>query len=182
MKRSFANMQAQILSPITPASQYKQTLRRLASELSDILRNPIEGIDALPIDGNLFNWTGTIFGPEGTPYSGGKFELNIQFPKNYPLKPPVIKFATKVYHPNVDSWSGHVSLSVLGDEWTPALTIGKLVLSIQAFLGSPDTEDAIMPEIASEFARDKELYEKTARDWTRNYASGDGAIESTLEE
>lgn len=39
---------------------------------------------------------GTISGPEGTPYEGGRFEVDILIPKQYPFEPPKMKFETKV--------------------------------------------------------------------------------------
>ena len=49
----------------------------------------------------MAKWIVTIPGPVGTPYEGGKFDVDIDFSDNYPFKCPKIKFMTKVYHPNI---------------------------------------------------------------------------------
>ena len=66
-------------------------------------------------------------GPGDSPYSGGVFFVNIHFPPDYPFKPPKVQFATKVYHPNVNS-QGSICLDILKEQWSPALTISKVIL------------------------------------------------------
>ena len=53
---------------------------------------------------------GTITGPEGTPYEGGVFDVDIIIPTEYPFEPPKMKFITKIWHPNVSSQTGAICL------------------------------------------------------------------------
>lgn len=46
---------------------------------------------------------------ENPPYNKGAFRIEVNFPAEYPFKPPKINFKTKIYHPNVDE-KGQVSL------------------------------------------------------------------------
>lgn len=66
--------------------------RRIQKELIDWEKNCVDGVHAEPIGDDLFKWTATIQGPLGSPYEEGQFKLHIEFPYEYPFKPP------KVYH------------------------------------------------------------------------------------
>jgi len=70
------------------------------------------------------------------------------FPPDYPYKPPSIKFKTPIYNPGV-SKGGEISIDILGHEFSPALTIRTLLLSITSLINSPDSniENAVSPEI-----------------------------------
>lgn len=46
-------------------------------------------------------------------YAGLKFKLSINFPPNYPMAPPAIKFDSPCYHPNVDINGGGICLDIL---------------------------------------------------------------------
>ena len=58
---------------------------------------------------DIHNWSAVIFGPDDTVYACGRFNLEITLPKDYPFKPPKIRFMTKIYHPNVSDW-GAISI------------------------------------------------------------------------
>ena len=58
-----------------------------------------------------------------SPYEGGKFKVEIHFPPEYPMKPPELKFQTKIYHPSVGSQDGAVGHEILGKNWAPTLNI-----------------------------------------------------------
>jgi len=84
-----------------------------------------------------------IVGPPGTPYEYGFFFYDIQFPDQYPIKPPSVKFCTgdgRVrFNPNLYV-EGKVCLSILGTwsgpSWTSSLTTRTVLLSIQSLLNS----------------------------------------------
>ncbi len=110
-------------------------------------------------------------GPSDSPYSGGVFFVTITFPPDYPFKPPKVQFQTKVYHPNINS-QGSICLDILKEQWSPALTISKVLLSICSLLTDPNPDDPLVPEIAQYYKGDRQRYEETAREWTRKYAMG----------
>ncbi|KAE9364171.1 ubiquitin-conjugating enzyme [Stipitochalara longipes BDJ] len=148
---------------------YLIPLQRIKKELSDLARDPPSSCSAGPVGDNLFVWKGTIIGPSNSRYSGGVFLLDIYFPSDYPANPPRIVFTTRVYHPNINT-KGEISLDILGSNYSPALTIGKVLLSITSFLDDPNPDDPLMPEIAYVYKKDRARYESTAREWTRKYA------------
>ena len=83
-----------------------QALKRIQKELKELNKNEDllteKGIIAGPIDdSDMFEWEAEIRGPEDSPYESGYFHLEIKFPKDYPFKPPVIYFTTKIFHVNI---------------------------------------------------------------------------------
>lgn len=147
------------------------SLRRIQKELSDITRDPPSSCSAGPVDeNNLYEWQATMMGPADSPYSGGVFFLHITFPTDYPFKPPKVSFTTKIYHPNINP-NGSICLDILKDQWSPALTISKVLLSISSLLTDPNPDDPLVPDIANLYKNDREKYEANAREWTRKYAN-----------
>ena len=106
------------------------TTMRSKKELGDLFLNPLPNCSAYLLnDNDLFTWEAKIIGPENSPYHNGVFKLRIEFPQDYPFKPPKIVFLTKIYHCNINS-SGGICLDILKDMWSPALTVNKILLSI----------------------------------------------------
>uniref|UniRef100_A0A493SVL0 UBC core domain-containing protein n=1 Tax=Anas platyrhynchos platyrhynchos TaxID=8840 RepID=A0A493SVL0_ANAPP len=86
-------------------------------------------LSAGPKGDNIYEWRSTILGPPGSVYEGGVFFLDITFTPEYPFKPPKVTFRTRIYHCNINS-QGVICLDILKDNWSPALTISKVLLSI----------------------------------------------------
>ena len=144
--------------------------KRIIRELNEFKNSDITNISAELDDNNRFRWKAIIFGPSDSPYEDGLFKLQIDFPENYPFKPPKIQFLTKIYHPNINS-SGNICLDILSNNWSPALTILKTLLSICSLLTDPNPDDPLVPEIANLLKLNKEKHDINAKNWTLEYAS-----------
>lgn len=147
------------------------SLRRIQRELIELKKDASENCSAGPRGENMYIWDGVIMGPTDSPFTGGVFNLEIHFPVDYPFKAPKCLFLTKIYHPNISA-QGHICLDILKDQWSPALTISKVLLSICSLLTDPNPKDPLVPAIANEYIQNKEKYEANAREWTLKYASG----------
>ena len=145
--------------------------KRILQEMKELKSSESETITAGPVsEDNIFNWTATIIGPKESPYEGGIFLLSIDFPKDYPFKPPKINFTTKIYHPNINS-GGSICLDILNSQWSPALTISKTLLSICSLLTDPNPDDPLVSSIAHTYKNDRTKYNEEAKMWTEKYAS-----------
>lgn len=85
---------------------------RIVKELAEVGKDDkVSGIKAVPVAaGDIRHLKGTIPGPQGTPYEGGIFEIDIVLPKQYPFEPPKMKYLTKIWHPNISSQTGAICL------------------------------------------------------------------------
>ena len=144
---------------------------RINKELELFTKDPPTNCSAGPLDDDIYHWQATIMGPSDSPYHGGVFYLDINFPEDYPYKPPKIRFNTKIYHPNINSGGG-ICLDILKDQWSPALTISKVLLSICSLLTDPNPDDPLVPSIAELYINNREEYNMQARAYTLQFASG----------
>jgi ubiquitin-conjugating enzyme E2 D/E len=108
-------------------------LKRIQRELQELGRDPPANCSAGPVGDDLFHWQATIMGPDDSPYSGGVFFLDIHFPADYPFKPPKVSFTTRIYHCNINS-NGGICLDILKDQWSPALTISKVIFFLLLYI------------------------------------------------
>ena len=142
---------------------------RIKKELEDFNKNAPSNCSAGPDGDDIFSWQATIMGPQDSPYEGGLFYLKIDFTKDHPFKPPKVKFTTKIYHCNISS-SGSICLDILKDEWSPALTISKVLLSICSLMTDPNPSDPLVPSIAEEYENNRKEHDRKAKEYTLYYA------------
>ena len=138
--------------------------------MTDFNKEELEGFSAGPEEeSDMFKWLASIPGPEESPYEGGTFNLSIEFPKDFPFKPPKVEFTTKVYHPNVKS-TGTICLDLLKDAWSPDISVSKILMAIQNLLINPNIEHPLEPDIAKQYTEDKAKYDETVKEWTEKFA------------
>ena len=143
--------------------------KRLKLEENELITNPPSNCSAGPISDDLLQWNASIIGPSDSPYAGGLFKLNITIPIKYPFSPPKIVFTTKIYHPNI-SYNGSICLDLLKTEWSPVLTISKILLSICSLLTDPNPDDPLVPSIAELYKTNIDEFNIKAKEWTQTYA------------
>lgn len=103
---------------------------------------------------------------------GGKYHIQIVLPKEYPFKPPVLSFKTKIYHPNVSNDErGAMCLGMLkAEEWKPPNKIAEVLKLVRAVLAAPQPDDAVETGIAEQFKNDRKSFDKVAKEWVGKYA------------
>ncbi|KAG9796289.1 ubiquitin-conjugating enzyme, partial [Aureobasidium melanogenum] len=195
----FLSRQPQDLFKPSSSDPTTMALKRINKELTDLGRDPPSSCSAGPIGddlvcrvpwppcGNLHTEsTFAVVSSTGKrqswvpPFQGGVFFLSIHFPTDYPFKPPKVNFTTRIYHPNINS-NGSICLDILRDQWSPALTISKVLLSICSMLTDPNPDDPLVPEIAHVYKTDRARYEATAREWTRNKGNSLKATDAPID-
>ncbi|XP_064907621.1 ubiquitin-conjugating enzyme E2 E1 isoform X3 [Patagioenas fasciata] len=144
--------------------------KRIQKELADITLDPPPNCSAGPKGDNIYEWRSTILGPPGSVYEGGVFFLDITFTPEYPFKPPKVTFRTRIYHCNINS-QGVICLDILKDNWSPALTISKVLLSICSLLTDCNPADPLVGSIATQYMTNRAEHDRMARQWTKRYAT-----------
>ncbi|KAM7295546.1 putative ubiquitin protein ligase [Ixodes scapularis] len=86
--------------------------RRIIKETQRLMAEPVPGISAIPDESNARYFHVVVAGPEGSPFEGGVFKLELFLPEEYPMSAPKVRFMTKIYHPNIDKL-GRICLDIL---------------------------------------------------------------------
>ncbi|XP_063416868.1 uncharacterized protein LOC134699107 [Mytilus trossulus] len=165
-------LESMMLQSTPPIEENSWRHRRLRSELKTLKSDPPEGIKATPLDRHCCHWQASITGPQGSPYEGGLFLLYLQIPQSYPMRPPKVRFITRIFHPNI-SRHGDVGLDSIHHNWSLALTISKVLISIQSLLTDPYCYVCMEPTIGKLFMKDRKEFNRIARLWTWKFAMHD---------
>lgn len=130
------------------------TLKRIHREIADVAKEDLGPITLRPTSDNLFLWKGSIPGPQGSPYEGGVFAVDVVLANDYPYVPspiprssphhfpcsfsaPKVTFTTRIYHMNISD-RGNICIDILKNNWSPALSLFKVMLSLSSLLTDPN--------------------------------------------
>nr|XP_033809517.1 ubiquitin-conjugating enzyme E2 L3 isoform X1 [Geotrypetes seraphini] len=140
-----------------------------AEELEEIRKCGMKNFRNIQVDeANLLTWQGLIV-PDNPPYDKGAFRIEINFPAEYPFKPPKVTFKTKIYHPNIDE-KGQVCLPVISAEnWKPATKTDQVIQSLIALVNDPQPEHPLRADLAEEYSKDRKKFLKNAEEFTKKY-------------
>jgi ubiquitin-conjugating enzyme E2 N len=142
---------------------------RIIKEIDRLNKNSPPGMSIVVDKDNIRYIKIALNGPDGSPYQGGVFKLEMYLGESYPMQPPKVRYLTKIYHPNVDK-IGRICLDILKDKWTPALQIQSVLLSLQVLMGNPNVDDPLDEQVASHWRANRKDAEKQAKLWTQQYA------------
>lgn len=147
----------------------KMAASRGLMELEEIRKCGMKNFRNIQVDeANLLTWQGLIV-PDNPPYDKGAFRIEINFPAEYPFKPPKITFKTKIYHPNIDE-KGQVCLPVISAEnWKPATKTDQVIQSLIALVNDPQPEHPLRADLAEEYSKDRKKFCKNAEEFTKKY-------------
>lgn len=144
------------------------------------------GIFGVPDEDNIMSWHGVIFGPEDTPWEGGTFKLTLEFTEEYPNKAPVVKFVSRMFHPNslllnqkehthtlqpfttrhaqTVYQNGSICLDILQNLWSPIYDVAGILTSIQSLLTDPNPASPANGEAARLYTENKREYDRRVRE------------------
>ena len=126
-------------------------MKRLQMELKQQISEPNYYYSIDVDEKNFMKWNILLLGPSDTIFEGGIFRCQIEFPKEYPNKPPSFKFVDKLYHPNIYP-DGKVCISILhegedqygyehiSERWNPSHSVNSILMSILSMLTAPNFE------------------------------------------
>ena len=106
------------------------------------------------------------------------FKARLEFPSNFPNHPPIIKFLTPIFHPNVYP-DGKVCISILhapgtdqfneqesaDERWRPILGVEAILISVVSMLmdPNPNLDSPANIDVAKLFKDDPKKYRREVR-------------------
>merc|ERR1711966_376545 len=113
---------------------------------------------------NAMKWNVMLQGPAESPFEGAVLQLEVNFPADYPFKPPKVVFAVPkaVYHPNVNE-DGTICLDILKTKYSPACSMPQVFEAIRSLLQFPSTDAPLRADVGRQYDEDREAYNANAK-------------------
>ncbi|CAN6478166.1 unnamed protein product [Victoria cruziana] len=93
------------------------------------------------------SWTGTIIGPPGTVHEGKIYQLKLFCDKDYPDRPPTVRFQSRINMTCVDQETGSVDpnqFSLLGN-WQRECTMEDILIQLKKEMALPQNRKLVQP-------------------------------------
>eukprot|EP00826_Nyctotherus_ovalis_P020232 TRINITY_DN1633_c0_g2_i7.p1 TRINITY_DN1633_c0_g2~~TRINITY_DN1633_c0_g2_i7.p1 ORF type:complete len:264 (-),score=65.78 TRINITY_DN1633_c0_g2_i7:102-893(-) len=144
--------------------------RRLASELKALQQSAGQGFSvSLPSESNIYIWNISFEGPRDSLYKGGVYRAELIFSVNYPHEPPLLRFLTDMWHPNIHP-DGKACLAILKSagnggqgRWRARLSVEAVAVSVVAMLSEPSLNSPANMEAAKEYKENYEGFKRKVR-------------------
>ena len=136
--------------------------KRVSKDIRDLRKNKLHGIEC-QVGNDLQHFTAVIEGVEDTIFEGAVFVLSIELGVKYPAEPPLVKFVTKCFHPNIYR-DGKICLDILQNEWVNTYSLGAVLQSIQQLLADPNPDSPANIEAANMYVKNKREYRRRVRE------------------
>ena len=181
---------------------HSSAAKRMFIELRDIREGKVPFVSAAPLNDRLDKVLASIEGPPETPYEGGVFWITVKLSDIDPHGPPLMRFHTRIYHPNVsprgdicadykEKWThmlsagagkvkGQTALWYRGSRAKIEWSLGALLTALCGLLATPNVEDPLVPEIAQKYLEDYDGYCENARIYTKKFATAERPSEKDL--
>nr|XP_021504489.1 ubiquitin-conjugating enzyme E2 U [Meriones unguiculatus] len=144
---------------------YSRAYILLQRDWLEFQHNPMEGITAIPINDDMMSWKAELKGLQNSIWEGFVFDLTIDFTEEYNFVPPVVKFVTIPFHPNVDPSTGQPSIDFLENHemWDTNYTLSSILLALQVLLSNPILDAPVNLEAARLLTRDETVYQEVTQ-------------------
>ncbi|XDV30505.1 hypothetical protein PO909_033425, partial [Leuciscus waleckii] len=147
------------------SGRFMEKDKRILEELKSLHCDPHPYCSVYPSETNFTFWRIVMKGPPETPYEKGTFELYCEFGRDYPVKPPVVRFYTPIYHCNINN-VGRICHNIFDRNYSADVTMREILDAVYGLLIVPEAEDPLDSVLAEEFQTNKGVYEQAAKDYT----------------
>uniref|UniRef100_A0A7S1LQ15 UBC core domain-containing protein n=1 Tax=Neobodo designis TaxID=312471 RepID=A0A7S1LQ15_NEODS len=116
-----------------------KAVKRLSSELKEMVKSPPPLADARPDEHNILRWVFVLEGAPDTPYEGGEYVGELLFPDQYPFKPPSIKMITPSGRFKTHTRLCFSMSDFHPEEWSPMWGVRQILIGLNSFMSEDAT-------------------------------------------
>ena len=162
---------------------------RLMQDIKEINQDSVLGVSCGQDGKDALQLKALLFGDFGTKYEHGMFKVTLNFSEDYPFAPPLVKFDSEIFHPNINK-EGDIDIDILRN-WLPSYSLTSILTSIKSVLSepcpswpspaNPEATDLFLENRSQYDARVKAIVERTFCETAEDEAICDTEADAVLE-